>query len=238
MPDTLHPPPSVIATWPKPNYVDPESRGQGLFVLTIVLTSLGLIIIISRTYSRLAITRAFGSDDALAIVAYAAAIPLSVLIIIGNQVDMDGYHIWDVPPRLYTPHRKNVWWSEICYVVSSSCVKISVLLFYRRLSISFTKAFLWATWVGIFFNAAYGIGFVIWLCSICRPLQAYWLGFDFAWAATHKYSCYPERISLPVSCGLSMIGDLYTTLLPLLYISSMSKSLREKAALWVPNSSG
>lgn len=102
-------PPEVIASWPAPNYVDPETRGPGLVVASTLLASLGILMVAARLYSRFLITKAAGFDDALIVLALAFAIALSVLVIIGNKVWLSGYHIWDVPVDRYVGHRLNVW---------------------------------------------------------------------------------------------------------------------------------
>lgn len=193
---------------------------------------LGFITISLRAYSRLLVTRAFGADDGLIIIAYIMAVAMSSLIIVGNLDYFSGRHIWDVPIDTFVPHRKNAWWTEILYVLSSSMVKISVLLFYRRLSVNFTRTFLWATWIGIGINVTYMVTFILGLILICRPLDAYWNSFNPAWAKTHKYSCGAENITLPVSSAISVLTDLYATLVPMLLITSIKKSMKEKVALY------
>ena len=102
-------PPEVIASWPAPNYVDPETRGPGLVVASILLASLVIVPVAPRLYSRFLLTKAAGPDHALIVLALAFAIALSVLVIIGNKVWLSGYHIWDVPIDRYVGHRLNVW---------------------------------------------------------------------------------------------------------------------------------
>ena len=116
----------MIASWPKPNYIDPVTRGNALPVLCIVFPSIGLVIVSVRTYSRLFITKAPGLDDLLMIAALAFAVALCVLI----SVEVDKYkinrHIWDIPLSLYSGNRLLVWCAQICYVASSGLVKVSV----------------------------------------------------------------------------------------------------------------
>lgn len=215
-----------------PNYSNPETRGSGLFALTIVLIILGGGIVSARTYTRIKITRAFGLDDALILVSYLLAVVLSILIIIGNKSYYSGRHVWDVPVSTFAPHRHNIWWSELMYVLASSCAKISVLLFYRRLSLSFTKLFMWATYIGLVTNMVYLAGFVIWLCLICQPLDAYWNSFNPSWRAKNlEYHCRYETITLPLSGALSVMTDLYATLVPLFLIMTMQRSIKDKLAL-------
>jgi hypothetical protein len=63
------PPPEVIESWPAPNYVDPETRGQSLLVVNITLLGLCLIALAARLWSRLVILRSPGLDDLLITVA-------------------------------------------------------------------------------------------------------------------------------------------------------------------------
>ena len=62
-------PPEVVATWPKPNYIDPQSQGPdlivaGLFTLVLALGCLGL-----RLYVRLGVMRKAEMDDWVMVVA-------------------------------------------------------------------------------------------------------------------------------------------------------------------------
>src|SRR5271170_7844343 len=126
---------------------------------------------------------------------------------------------------------QNDWYSQWCYIVSSCCVKISVLLFYRRLSVSFTKTFLIATWVGIAFNVCYLITFLVITGTLCFPLAAYWQQFNPEWLATHTFTCTKD-ITLPTSGALGCLGDAYSTILPLLLIANLDYPKRQKLALY------
>ena len=118
------------------------------------------------------------------------------------------------------------------FITASTFVKISVLLFYRRLSVKFSKLFLIATWVGIVYNIVYMLAFFMTLLLICDPVYAYWQSFDPIWASTHKFRCNTEGLSLPASAGLSVLGDLYSTLLPVFLIYHLDIPHRQKFALY------
>lgn len=126
-----------------------------------------------------------------------------------------------------------VWAGEWLYVASSAFIKISVLLFYRRLSAPFTKVFLVATWVGIIYNILYVIAFLLTLLLICRPVNSYWESFDPYWVVKgNKFSCGKEEISLPLSGVFSVLGDLYSTVLPLFLVWNLQLPRRQKLALY------
>ena len=63
-------PPEVIASWPAPNYINPQTRGNALVIINSVLISIVFVVICLRLYVRLYIKRWFGSDDALILLAF------------------------------------------------------------------------------------------------------------------------------------------------------------------------
>lgn len=203
--------------------------------LCIGLSVVGILVVAARLYTRLFLTRAAGLDDALIVVGLLFGIALSVLVIIGNQVFWSGHHVWDIPINKFSGHRFNIWNAEWCYVISTSATKISVLLFYRRISIKFSKAFIIATWAGIIFNILYMVSFCLVLLLLCTPISAYWKSFDPFWVLTHSstsWKCGKENIELPLSGVFSVIGDFYSALLPILVIFNLNLSQRQKLSLY------
>ena len=223
---------SVIASWPTPNYVDPTNRGPALEYVCIIFSVLAITIVAARIYSRLVITRAPGWDDFLVVVGLIFSIAMSVMIVIANKLYFSGRHVWDVPPSTFTPHRLNAWISEWLFVFAGTAIKVSVLLFYRRLSVKFKKGFLIATWIGIVYNVGYLVAFTLTLLLICRPVEAYWNAFSRSWAATHNFHCAREGASIPAAVALSVLGDFYSTVLPLVLIFRLPLPLRQKLALY------
>jgi hypothetical protein len=222
----------VIASFPKPNYVNPETHGPALLLLAIILGSIGLVVVGTRLYARIYITKAVGIDDILIVGALIFGIATSILVIIGNTTYYSGYHVWDIPFGSAVGHRLNVWICQLCFMIALSCVKVSVLLFYRRLSVSCTKTFLIATWVGIAYNVAFLCGFMLALVLACRPLQAYWLSFDLVWPQNNDYKCGSERVAQPLVCLLSVIGDFYSAILPMTLVSRLAMPKTQKRALY------
>ena len=131
-------------------------------------------------------------------------IALTGLVVHGDRHFDTGRHIWDVPPSEAVGNRLEVWIEEWLYVMATCCVKISVLLFYRRLSGNITNTFLATTYVGILYNVLYLGGFLLVLVLICTPLDAYWRSFSPEWlshAAAHPFKCGDEGQSRePVRC--------------------------------------
>lgn len=56
-------PADVLSSWPKPNYIDPETRGNSVIIITVFLLVTSLIVVVARLYTRAIIKRSFGFDD-------------------------------------------------------------------------------------------------------------------------------------------------------------------------------
>lgn len=200
--------------------------------MCIILAVIGVVVVAARGYSRLCITKAPGLDDFLVLVALGFVTALAMLVMIGNKDYYSGRHVWDIPPDSFVDSRINVWASLWCYVIGITLIKISILLFYRRLSVKFSQVFLIATWIGIVYNILYFFSFGLTLLLLCHPLHAYWDAFNPVWAATHKFHCAAENVALPVSSALSVVGDFYSTLLPLILVYHLQLPRRQKLALY------
>jgi hypothetical protein len=238
----------VLLSFPKPNYIDPETHGPGLMIVATLLSIIAIGVVALRLYARFVITKAPGVDDILIVGALIFGIGLSVIVMVGNQIYYNGYHVWvnqlllclpiridvfqDIPPRTYVGHRINVWVAQILYTLALACVKISILLFYRRLSVSFSRSFIIAVWIGIIYNILYAIGFVMTLLLLCQPVSAYWMSFDKTYKAAGNYHCGSEQIAEPASAVFSVIGDIYSTVLPLVLVSRLTLPKKQKMALY------
>jgi hypothetical protein len=112
---------SVAASWPAPNYANPETRGPAGKIIGSTLISLVTVVIILRTYTRQFISKSFGLDDTLILLSYVGppvsdilshdlqlnpqvpAAAYAVLGIYGEVYLQWNRHIWDVEPRLFVP---------------------------------------------------------------------------------------------------------------------------------------
>lgn len=54
---------SVVLTWPAPNYIDPQTRGQGLTIINTTLVVVLVLVIALRYYTRIKLKNWFGLDD-------------------------------------------------------------------------------------------------------------------------------------------------------------------------------
>ena len=62
------PPLEVLQSWPKPNFVNPITRGNELLLITIILFPLAMGMVALRAFTRLRISKSFGADDIVLLV--------------------------------------------------------------------------------------------------------------------------------------------------------------------------
>jgi hypothetical protein len=72
---------SVLQSWPRPNYIDPPTRGSWAVAFFGVLSGIVVVIVLLRCYTRAFIQRWFGWDDILIIFALVSfELPLGSIV--------------------------------------------------------------------------------------------------------------------------------------------------------------
>jgi hypothetical protein len=182
--DMQLPPPSVLATYPKPNYVNPESRSSKLLIANCVMMSVTLCVVGVRIYTRVYITHCFGADDLFIILAvvscpggtlhqslsweqvWAFAILVAAAI---TYVRIDGFrHAWDIAPASIPEMLRWLLATHILFGHAVTFVKLSLLLLIRKIMESGTKALRCIILFGIFYVIASNISFTLVLIFQCR----------------------------------------------------------------------
>ena len=87
--------PSVLNTWPAPNYVDPVTRGSILYIVNGIFFGLATIAIWARIYTRLFVRKWFGLDDFLILFAWFSGCGDMSLVILGYDKYWWDRHFWD-----------------------------------------------------------------------------------------------------------------------------------------------
>ncbi|KAF2773743.1 hypothetical protein EJ03DRAFT_286011, partial [Teratosphaeria nubilosa] len=218
MPGNFHEvPASVVASWPKPNYVDPVRRAW-LPILALFLVALTTLLVAGRFYMRAKKEAgAFGLDDVFIAIAWAVAVLMSASACIdADQKGLDR-HTWDVPLDDYVGAALVGWIAQVLMLISCCATKISVLLFHRRL-VKDIGNWIWAIWFAIAFTACYFVAILISYCFLCRPLDSYWLSYDLLHPYTRHYKCI-DGTAFSLSIGvLSVVSDLYAVFLPMIVL--------------------
>jgi hypothetical protein len=69
MPGGIHPPLEVIASWPAPNFHNPDTRPKTILILACVLGPMTVCLVLARLWVRIRMQNKAGMDDWLMIAA-------------------------------------------------------------------------------------------------------------------------------------------------------------------------
>jgi hypothetical protein len=119
---------------------------------------------------------------------------------------------------------------EALYLTSTATTKISILLFYRRLTAgTVSNSFLYLVYAAIAFVALYYVIFTINLFIGCRPMYAFWMQVDPFWGG--KYKCFDEASNLIAASVISVVQDFIACGMPSILFWKLRIPLNQKIAL-------
>lgn len=130
--------------------------------------------------------------------------------------------------------RKYLLAIECLFCVASGLIKISILLFYRRLSSRVvSKAFVYTTWISIGFIIAYSIALTLAPILGCQPISAFWDQVDILKVlGGYEYHCFDEGADLLAASIISASQDFITAILPTFLYWNLRIPLQQKLALF------
>ncbi|KAI0128949.1 integral membrane protein [Xylariales sp. AK1849] len=214
---------SVLASWPKPNYVNPETRGPAAEIVGIILVSLVTIIIVLRLYTRQFISKGFGLDDILIFVSYVPATAYAIVGLIGETYLQWKRHLWDVNPALFVPSLQTSLVELVLFDLSTSATKLSMLAMIHRLTSSSEdrkmNILVRVLAVGISVNA-----FVFFIVTVfqCRPISAYWT------VSSDPKNCINEAAHLLAAGIINTLTDFIIVLLPMHTVMNLDLPKKQK----------
>ncbi|KIX94694.1 uncharacterized protein Z520_09740 [Fonsecaea multimorphosa CBS 102226] len=221
--------------WPLPNFDDPPKRGAP--ALFIVMCAVTATVVMLRLWSRYSITKSPGMDDALLVAGFLLSIGQTVAEYKALTTCGWNMHLWDVPLDRLEYVRLSAWLIELFFLLGNACVKISILLVYRKLSSrSHSIWFIRLTWAAIIFTIVYTFGLVLELLVICRPLSSYWQSYNPEF--TGKYTCGNEQVPIVFSAAASAFSDIYASVLPMLWVRNLNLTSKQRFSLYALFSAG
>lgn len=123
---------------------------------------------------------------------------------------------------------------ESIFCVASGLIKVSILLFYKRLgSRAVSKTFLWVTRLTITFITAYSIAFTLVPIFGCQPISAFWDQVDPVKTGNgYTYKCFDEGADVFSAAVISSAQDLLTAVLPTFLYWNLQIPIRQKIVLF------
>ncbi|KAF1985032.1 hypothetical protein K402DRAFT_358029 [Aulographum hederae CBS 113979] len=229
---------TAILKWPAPNVLNPLTRtwlAPWLVVLGVITTSLVATRIWAR-YTRRAGN--YGLDDTLILIAWVFGLVFSALIIYAIFEGGFDRHVWDVPIGATGPRGAfAAWLAEIVFLIGNTLTKVSILLFHRRLiSRSNNRGLNLAIWGAIAFTIVFAVIALTFLTQVCKPMQSIWESMDIAY--NKPYHCIARNVWDPLVGAMSVLSDLWTLMLPEIFIRNLQMGRRQKVVLYLTFGSG
>ncbi|KEZ41568.1 Integral membrane protein [Scedosporium apiospermum] len=208
------PPPEVIASWPAPNFVNPETRGPVKDIVTITLWVIVTGILTLRIYTRRYISRRVGWDDVLVTASYVTA---TAFLIVGIIVE-HGYgwakHIWDIPVDDVVTGFQLALVSFSLFDFATTFTKLSVLALVYRLATPVSNRIRKFVIFLIVLNLLGMISYLVVLFTQCRPISDYWEIFKPA----DERNCLNEGRGILIAGTYNTAMDFILVILPMFVV--------------------
>ncbi|KAI5864686.1 hypothetical protein GGS23DRAFT_561405 [Durotheca rogersii] len=208
------------------DFVNPEDRSHQLIILIAILSALIVLLVSLRVYARQKVTRSFGADDWICIVATILTLSYSGVILhllFRPGGGILGIHLWDVPLSHYMAYQKGSLADSILIRIANTTIKIGFLAFYHRLFSPITYI-RYMVWGGMAAVITFSVIFVIIDIVACAPFpRENWLS-----PSLHD-RCGRIAIDLiTAAVSFSFITDLYILFIPLHQVPKLGLSKRRK----------
>ncbi|KAI1758643.1 hypothetical protein GGR53DRAFT_516390 [Hypoxylon sp. FL1150] len=205
-----------------------SSSGLTFFVFVIVFTIICGIFILLRLWAATVSRRPLYLDDAFILFAYA------------NCIALGGVGLWAAVNGLGKPGAelsneeidviaKLIITSDVCWLLASVFVKMSILWLYRR--IFAVRSFAYWCWALMAINGCYGASFLIVYLTNCTPV-------DQLWNPSPDGHCRDMQISDFATVGINLFLDLAILFLPLPTLWGLQLPPRKKLVVTIMFSFG
>ncbi|POS70804.1 integral membrane protein [Diaporthe helianthi] len=206
---------SALQKWPTPNYANPERRGPAAAIVVSVLLGLVTLTLIIRIYTRVWISRGFGLDDVLIMLAYIPTAAFAVVSFIAMWKFGWGIHVWDLPIELTTPSIQFSLSNQLLFDVATTLTKLSMLsLIYRVVSVEKSR-YRYVVQALAAVVLTDGLIFFFVTTFQCRQVSDYWT-LSFV-----PQNCINEERHLLAAGCINTTTDFLIVILPMPYVARL-----------------
>ncbi|OCK82546.1 hypothetical protein K432DRAFT_380360 [Lepidopterella palustris CBS 459.81] len=216
--------PADIASWPMPNYVDPETRVNLIYGVEIPLTVVMTLFVAARLVGRRKLN-AFGLDDWTMLLAWATGASLSIVNCVATKYGT-GYHIWDCKIAWIPPTGKFALTTQLLFAPCVGITKISLCLSYLRIFPSQSNR--WFCFSAITWLTAWTIATFFAFLFQCWPIKDNWDVLNFS----HQ-NCINKKIFFIVTAATNSLTDILVFLWPARYLWNIQIPRKQRAGLIV-----
>ncbi|KAK4040686.1 hypothetical protein C8A01DRAFT_46055 [Parachaetomium inaequale] len=128
------PPPEVLASWPAPNYTNPQTRGRALIIVELITLPIALICLGLRLYARIHVMGRSEWDDWMMVVAAFFCIGVTTCVVLAYTRYGWDIHVWDLTFDQMVAGRQVSFAAQALFVPATLLAKVSILISYLRLA--------------------------------------------------------------------------------------------------------
>ncbi|CAI7641208.1 unnamed protein product [Penicillium discolor] len=199
-------------------------HGRLKYAPAIATYSLAVITVGLRFYTRFRVqTVKIGADDWVIV---AALLPITACLALVVQVGENngiGRHVWILPPNEVVDMMRILFIFILFYVLTTPLVKISILLFYRRIF-----GMTYPIWFCMFLSVGYFFSGWITFLSYCRPVSYYWTQFEDPSGGKCVFNVYPFFIT---QAAVNMVTDVLILVVPIPILWNLQMKRAQKILL-------
>jgi hypothetical protein len=183
------PPADVVASWPPPDYENPDTQGPRLLTIQMILMPLALVALIARLYARVCLMKKAWIDDwlmlaamvciphplsdAMANIGQTLVIGTTIAVILATEVFGWKIHVWDLTKHQLEHGRKASITAQTLFLPASGLAKLSILTSYLRIA-PYDSWFRRLTISTMPLVGTLMLAFLILLWTQCSPASDYW----------------------------------------------------------------
>ncbi|KAK3984536.1 hypothetical protein QBC44DRAFT_12066 [Cladorrhinum sp. PSN332] len=213
---------------PPPTEINDTNKVYDITIGCIVMCVVASLAVLGRLYVRFS-TRSQGIDDYAFILALLSYLAYSILAIYANLHAGVGKPLWEITIPEYIIWYKILSGTAFLYPAMSTAIRVSILLFYRRLFATPNSNFKKVVDACLVLQILYLIPFTIVPAFSCSPIYAAWTLELFAASCNIQYYFDITTALYSVSLGF----DVVLTVLPLWPILKLHVPTRKKVAIAV-----
>ncbi|KAI1393800.1 uncharacterized protein F4822DRAFT_25823 [Hypoxylon trugodes] len=222
------PPPSVIASWPTPNYVNPETRGHLGMVVGLLLSGLVTITLAIRLYARKWLTRGFALDDIFILLAYFPTTAFTIIGVVAEESLQWNRHSWDVEKRFIVPGLQLTLANEMLFDLATNLLKLSILTqLYRLMAATSARKMTIAVLVLMAIISLDFFAFIMVSILQCTPLSTFWE------LSPGPQNCINQNAHLIATNIINTVTDWVVVILPIGAVLNLSLPTKQLSIIIV-----
>ncbi|TVY92729.1 hypothetical protein LAWI1_G004021 [Lachnellula willkommii] len=204
------------------------SRAPQILVGNIIPQIFASLFVIARMITKIRITRAWGADDTVLVIAWLCSLALTILACLETRYGA-GKHLHDVPFTSLEAGLNLEYGTRITYFLALGFTKVSICLFYLRV---FRERYSRIIAMGTMgFTILFTVPTVLVSIFQCNPVRGFW-------DKTIKSTCFNTNPNLYASAACNIAADTVLIILVVFSVLPLKLVRRQKIVLLIVISSG